>query len=365
MSTFHQIALTFIPGIGDVTARSLLEHFGSAEEIFKASKKTLSEVPGIRKKAVDAILKKEGFERAEKELRFIEKFKIQLLFYTDEVYPKRLKNCYDAPVLLYYKGRADLNSSKIVSIVGTRNATAYGKELTQKLVEALKPHQVIIVSGLAHGIDGIAHKACIKHEIPTIGVMGHGLDRIYPAAHRSLAEKMLDKGGLLTEFPSETNPDRENFPKRNRIVAGLADAAIIVEAGLKGGALITAELANSYNRDVFAFPGSVNDEFSAGCNYLIKTNRANLITGIKDLEYMLGWAANDLETVKPKQVSLKLNLSEDEQAVVNVLESKGTIGIDDLSLLTKLPQSRLAVTILGLEMQGIVVSLPGKVYKLV
>jgi len=365
MSTLHQIALTFIPGIGDVTARNLLEHFGSAEIVFTASKKSLSEVPGIRKNAMEAILKKEGFDRAEKELRFIEKYKIQPLFYTNEAYPKRLKNCYDAPVLLYYKGKADLNSSKVISIVGTRNATAYGRELTQKLVEALKPHNVIVISGLAHGIDGIAHKACIKHDIPTIGVMGHGLDRIYPAVHRSLAEKMLSQGGLLTEFPSETNPDRENFPKRNRIVAGMADATIIVEAGLKGGALITAELANSYNRDVFAFPGSVNDEFSAGCNYLIKTNRANLITGIKDLEYMLGWAIDTAEDAKPKQVSLKLNLSEDEQNVINVLESKGTVGIDDLSLLTKLPQSRLAVTILGLEMQGIVVSLPGKMYRLV
>lgn len=365
MSTLHQIALTFIPGIGDVTARNLLEHFGSAENVFKASRKSLSEVQGIRKKAIDAILEKKGFDEAEKELRFIEKYKIQPLFYTEEVYPKRLKNCYDAPILLYYKGRADLNSSKVISIVGTRNATAYGRELTHKLVESLKPHDAVIVSGLAHGIDGIAHKACIKQQIPTIGVMGHGLDRIYPAAHRSLAEKMLVQGGLLTEFPSETNPDRENFPKRNRIVAGLADATIIVEAGLKGGALITAELANSYNRDVFAFPGSVNDEFSAGCNYLIKTNRANLITDIKDLEYMLGWIINGSETAKPKQVSLKLNLSEDEQLVVNILESKGTVGIDDLSLLTRLPQSRLAVTILGLEMQGIVVSLPGKVYKLV
>src|SRR5690606_37068547 len=179
MSTLHQIALTFIPGIGDVTARNLLEHFGSAEIVFTASKKSLSEVPGIRKNAMEAILKKEGFDRAEKELRFIEKYKIQPLFYTNEAYPKRLKNCYDAPVLLYYKGKADLNSSKVISIVGTRNATAYGRELTQKLVEALKSHNVIVISGLAHGIDGIAHKACIKHDIPTIGDMGHGIARIY------------------------------------------------------------------------------------------------------------------------------------------------------------------------------------------
>lgn len=362
MSQLHQIALTFVPGIGDITARMLLEHFGSAEGVFEAGKSQLSKISGIRKKTIDAILKKEGFNRAEKELDFVGKYKIQTLFYTDQAYPKRLRNCYDAPVLLYYKGNSELNTGRIVSVVGTRNATPYGKELTQNLVEAMKPYNVLVVSGLAHGIDGIAHKACIRNEIETLGVLGHGLDRIYPSQHRSLAEKMISCGGLLTEFPSETNPDRENFPKRNRIVAGLADATIIVEASLKGGALITAELANSYNRDVFAFPGNVNAEFSSGCNYLIKTSRAHLITGIKDLEYLMGWS----ETVskKTRQVSLKLNFSEEENLVVKTLEEKGIVAIDDLALSTQLPQSKLAVTVLGLEMQGIVISLPGKTYKL-
>ena len=363
MSLLHQIALTFVPGLGDITARALLEAFGSAENVFAASKARLAEVSGIRKKVVHSILHKEGFDRAEKEVQFIEKYKIQPLFFTDANYPKRLKNCYDAPILLYFKGDVDFNRQKVISIVGTRNATSYGKEITFRLVEGLKQHNVIVISGLAHGIDGIAHKACLKNEIPTIGVLGHGLDRIYPAANRPLAEQMIRMGGLLTEFPSETNPDRENFPKRNRIVAGLADATIIVEASLKGGALITAELANSYNKDVFAFPGSVNDEFSAGCNFLIKTNRANLITGIADLEYFLGWTESK-DTNKEKQISLKLNLSPDEQAVIDVLEEKGTTGIDDLSLLTEFPQSKLAITILGLEMQGIIMALPGKMYKI-
>ncbi len=362
MELLYQIALTFVPGIGDITARLLVEHFGSAEAIFQATKTNLSAVPGLRKKTIEAILNKEGFDRAEKELQFIEKYKIRTFFYTDEDYPKRLKNCYDAPILLYYKGTADLNHNKIISIVGTRNATSYGKELTQKLVEDLKPYQVIIVSGLAHGIDGTTHKASMKNDIPTIGVMGHGLDRIYPATHRSLAEKMLENGGLLTEFPSDTNPERENFPKRNRIVAGIADVTIVVEAGLKGGALITAELANSYNRDVFAFPGNVANEFSAGCNYLIKTNRANLISGIDDMENLLGWTV--AKKKKETQVSLRLNLSAEEKKVVDVLEEQGITAIDDLSLITQFPQSKLAVTILELEMRGIVVSLPGKIYKL-
>lgn len=363
MSLLHQIALTFVPGIGDITAKALIEAFGSAEEVFAANKARLAEIPGIRKKVIQAILHKEGFDHAEKEIRFVEKYKIEPLFFTDDSYPKRLKNCYDAPILLYFKGDADLNKQKVISIVGTRNATAYGREITYRLVEGLKKHDVLVVSGLAHGIDGIAHKACLKSEILTIGVLGHGLDRIYPAAHRSLAEKMIRMGGLLTEFPSSTNPDRENFPKRNRIVAGMADATIIVEASLKGGALITAELANSYNKDIFAFPGSVNDEFSAGCNFLIKTNRANLIAGIADLEYFLGWAEKK-EVNKEKQISLKLNLSADEQAVVDVLEAKGATAIDDLSLLTEFPQSKLAITILSLEMQGIIVALPGKMYKM-
>ena len=364
MVSLFEIALTFIPGVGAVTARNLLSYFGSAEEIFKARRaEKLMAVPGIGPKTAESILRKDFLTQAEKELGFIERYKIEPLFFTSERYPKRLKSCYDAPLLLYYKGNADLNSGRIVSIVGTRKATQYGKDLTQQLVEDLRQHNVIVVSGLAYGIDGIAHKACLKNEVTTVGVVGHGLDRIYPSQHRALAEKMLSNGGLLTEFPSETIPDRENFPKRNRIVAGMSDATIIVEASLSGGALITAELANSYNKDVFAFPGNVYEEFSSGCNYLIKTNRAGLITGIKDLEYLLGWTS-DTPKQAAKQTALFLNLSTDEQTLVNILSSRNTCSVDDLTLATQWPQSKLAVTILGLEMQGIILSLPGKTYKL-
>ncbi|MGV3509655.1 MAG: DNA-processing protein DprA [Sphingobacteriaceae bacterium] len=364
MSLLHKIALTLIPGVGSVNSRLLLKHFGSAEDVFKAKKPTLISIPGIGEKTAKSILQHDFFERAEKELEFVEKYKIKTFFYSDEDYPKRLRNCYDAPVLLYYKGNAELNNARVVSIVGTRNATSYGKELTDSLVDELQKHNVLVVSGLAYGIDAMAHKACLKYDIPTIGVVGHGLDRIYPAQHRSLAEKMVNKGGLLTEFPSQTNPDRENFPKRNRIVAGLADATIIVEASLTGGALITAELANSYNRDVFSFPGNVNQEFSAGCNYLIKTNRANLITSAKDLEYILGWICEKPKDEQQKQLSLRLNLSSDEKKIVDVLIAKGQTAVDEISIETQLPQSKLAITILGLEMQGVVIALPGKMYKL-
>jgi DNA processing protein len=363
MYSFHQIALAFVPGIGGVTGRALLGHFGTAEAIFNAKKSHLTTVPGIGGKTADLILSKQGFDRAEKEMQFIEKYKIKPLFFTDEDYPSRLKHCFDAPLILYFKGNADLNKTKVISIVGTRNATTYGKELCQQLVSDLKSHNVLIVSGLAYGIDIIAHKACLKEEIPTVAALGHGLDRIYPALHRNYAEKMVENGGLITEFPSGTNPDRENFPKRNRLIAGMADATIVVEASIKGGALITAEIANSYNRDVFAYPGRVNDEFSAGCNYLIKTNRAHLISNIKDLEYILDWTEKKPKK-EQKQISLQLNLSSEEKKVTDILEERGLTGIDALALSLKFPQSKLAITILGLEMQGIIVSLPGKMYKL-
>lgn len=362
MPSLYEIALTLVPGVGVVTARNLLDQFGDAESVFKAKPAQLTAIPGIGPKTAGNIHAKDCLTRAEKELAFVEKYKIRMLFYTSEEYPSRLRNCYDAPVLLYYKGNADLNSSRIISIVGTRNATSYGKELTDQLVADLKKHDVVVISGLAYGIDGIAHRACLKQDIPTVGVVGHGLDRIYPAQHRPLAEKMMSNGGLLTEFPSGTNPDRENFPKRNRVVAGLADATIIVEAAVNGGALITAELANSYDRDVFAFPGRVQDEYSSGCNYLIKTNRANLITGVKDIEYLMGWEIEEQQ--EQKQLSLPLNLSVEEKKVVDILMQKGTIAIDEISILAQLPHSKLTMILLSLEMTGIAIALPGKMYKL-
>ena len=364
MSLLHQIALTRIPEVGDITARNLLSYCGTAEAIFKSKKQQLEKIPGIGPKTASHISNYQAFERAERELKFIDKHKIKPYFITDEDYPKRLKNCVDSPILLYFKGQADFNCGKVLSIVGTRNSTEYGKELCKELLANLKIHQPLVVSGLAYGIDSLAHKECLKNSIATIGVLGHGLDRIYPAQNRALAEKMLDCGGLLSEFVSETTPSRENFPKRNRIIAGMADATIVVEASIKGGALITAEIANSYNRDVFAFPGKVIDEYSAGCNYLIKTHRANLISNAGDLEYLLGWTTSAANIKTTPQLSLMLDLSPDEKQLVSVLQEKGNVAIDDLSLLCEFPQSKLAVTILGLEMQGIIIALPGKVYKL-
>jgi len=364
MSKQYEIALTLIEGVGPLIAKKLLQHFGSAAAVFTANQKQLLEIEGIGKKTATAILQTNALALAEKELEFIEKHQIKVLFYEDDDYPKRLKSCYDAPLLLYYKGTANLNASKIVSIVGTRNATAYGKMLCKQLIEVLKPYEVLMVSGLAHGIDAAAHKESILQEVATIGVLGHGLDRIYPTTHRELAAKMLKCGGLLTEFLPGTKPDRENFPKRNRIIAGMADVTIVVEASIKGGALITAEIANSYNRDIYAFPGRVNDEFSEGCNFLIKTNRAGLINHPQDLIYYLGW---DDQNALPKpvvQVQLPLDLSREERMVCEALLPTA-LPVDELALKTNIAQSKLAVILLTLEMKGIIVALPGKLFKLV
>ena len=363
MSLKHQIALTLINGVGTLIAKKLLQHFGSAERVFSANLKELLQLDGIGKKTAEAILNTNAVELAEQELAFIEKHQIQVLFHEDENYPKRLKNCYDAPLLLYYKGTISLNQQRVISIVGTRNATAYGKMLCKQLTEVLKPYNVLIVSGLAHGIDAAAHKECVVSDMPTIGVLGHGLDRIYPAAHRELAAKMLKNGGLLTEFLPGSNPDRENFPKRNRIIAGMADVTIVVEASIKGGALITAEIANSYNRDVYAFPGRVNDEFSEGCNFLIKTNRAGLINHPQDLIYYLGWDDEASTKKASVQVHLPLDLNKDERTVCEAILTS-PLAIDDLFVTTNIAQSKLAIILLTLEMKGIIVALPGKLYKL-
>ncbi len=362
MSLVHKIALTLIKGVGPMIAKNLLIHFGSAEAVFEATKGKMLKIEGIGEKIADAVLHNDAIKNAKNHLLFMEKHDIKVLFYADNDYPKRLRNCYDAPLILYYKGTIDLNHRRIVSIVGTRNATAYGKQLCKQLAFELQAFDVIILSGLAHGIDAAIHKESLNHSIPTVGVLGHGLDRIYPAAHKELTQKMVLNGGLLTEFLPGTKPDRENFPKRNRIIAGIADVVVVVEASLKGGALITAEIANSYSRDVYAFPGRTNDEFSEGCNFLIKTNRAGLINHPRDLIYYLGW--NDEKQKKPEiQSQLPLHLNETEQCILTVLDNQ-TMCIDDLSLKTNLQQSKLTVSLLTLEMQGIIISMPGKMYKL-
>lgn len=358
------VALHFIPGIGDYTIRQLISYCGSAEKVFKTPKGKLLKIPGIGPAIAEALTRGGSFEKAEKEIKRAEKESVKIIFYLDKNYPSRLKHIPDAPSMLYVKGNFDFENPKTVGIVGTRQATAYGKEQVEKLVEGLVPHGALIVSGLAYGIDIQVHKQALKNNLPTIGIMGSGIDVIYPATHKETAHKMLGHGGLVTENPFGTKPDAHNFPERNRIIAGLSDALVVVEAAEKGGALITAEIANGYNKDVFAFPGSVGITYSAGCNNLIKTNKAHLISSIKDLEYIMNWeAATTTRQKKVTPFSLE-GYTEEEKIILTLLLEKSPVMIDELSWKSNLPVSQLASVLLGLEFNGAVKSLPGKMYAL-
>jgi DNA processing protein len=358
----HQLALAFVPGVGAKTGRLLLERFGDAVSVFKAPLKELKQVEGISETRAKGFRDATVMQRASEELEFIEKHHLHVLFQGHN-YPRRLTQCADVPLLLYYRGTADLDTAKVIAIVGTRKNTDYGQQLCEELVEAVKSlGDVVIVSGLALGIDAIAHKRCVQLGIPTVGVLGHGLDRIYPFSHKTLAEQMLQQGGgLLTEFPSGTLPDRNNFPMRNRLVAGMSDVTVVIESGANGGALITAHLAAGYNREVAAYPGRVNDSRSAGCNELIRANIAAMITKPADLLELMNW--ND-KKAKPVQKQLFLNLSPQEQRIVDILTAKESLHADELFHHTGLSNSQLAATLLQLEMQGIIRTLPGKFYRM-
>lgn len=357
----YNISLTKVPLIGPVQAKILAEHLGNAEDIFKAKKSALEKIDGIGEIKAASIKNFQDFSFAEKEIEFIEQYNVKTFFLSDNDYPKRLMNCYDPPTILYYKGNANLNASKIVAVIGTRLHTEYGRQLTETLIKDLASQNVLVVSGMAFGIDGIAHKAALKNALPTVGVLAHGLDILYPPEHTALAKEMLStNGGLLTEFPSRTKPDRHNFPTRNRIVAGMSDATIVVETNNKGGSMITAELANSYNKDVFAFPGRTTDTKSAGCNTLIKTNKATLISNANDVIEALGWKEN--HKIKKAQRQLFIDISAEERIILEILKEKETVHIDELNLKSNLSSSTVAAAILNLELQNIICSLPGKLY---
>ena len=358
----YQIAVTLIPGIGDISGKRFVSYCGSAEAIFKEKRKALEKISGMREVTLDALSNpKDILERAEQEVAFIEKNGIKPLFYQDTDYPRRLLQCEDSPMMLYYKGNANLNANRVVAIVGTRNITDYGKEVCVKLVNDLVDEQVLVVSGLAYGVDTVAHRTSVKTGLPTVGVLGNGFQQIYPAANNKLAAEMLSNGGLLTECMSGTLPDRENFPRRNRIIAGMADAVIVIESALKGGSLITADLANSYSRDVFAYPGRVMDLYSQGCNYLIRTNRAHLMESVSDLRYVMRWERD--KTQEERQTTIFREFSEEEKRIMNCFDSKSVIGLDDLIVGTDLSTTKLASLLLNLEFDGILKALPGKRYQ--
>ena len=358
----YQIALPLIPGVGDINGKKLVAYCGSAKAVFEEKRATLMKIPGIGLFTANKIHNHKSLKRAEEEIRFIEKFNIQPLFYTNPDYPARLLNCEDGPMMLYYKGTAKLNTKRVVSIVGTRRASNYGRSICKQIVSDLKAKDILVVSGLAYGIDSCAHRKSLDCEMETIGVLAHGLDRIYPAQNRKLAERMLEQGGLLTEFLSKSNPDRENFPKRNRIVAGMSDAVVVVESDKKGGAIITAGLGNSYNRDVFAVPGRVGDDGSRGCNLLIRTNRAALAENGNDIAYLMGW--DDKPTLAREQPQLFVSFSEEENHLLQTIRENGEISIDQLVIKSGMMTSKVAAALLTLEFEGAVQSLPGKRYKI-
>lgn len=358
----YEIALTLVQGIGDVIGKKLVAYCGGAEAVFCETKKALVKVPNITENVVQSIMSKQVMARAEEELEFVEKNGITPLFYLDTQYPKRLQHCHDSPMLIYYKGKADLNAAKVVGVVGTRNISDYGRYMTESVIGDLSADNVLVVSGLAYGVDAAAHRAALKYDLATVGVLGHGMQTIYPAENRKLSQKMLEKGGVLTEFISGTKPDRENFPQRNRIVAGMVDCLLVVESALKGGAMITADLANSYDREVFAVPGRVGDIYSEGCNHLIKINKANLLTNANDIRYVMRW---DVDTkVVAKQMRLFRDFSEDEKKVMDVFGNNMIVHLDDIIVGSELSPSKIASVLLSLEFDGILTALPGKRYQI-
>ncbi len=364
MSVLHEIALTLIPGVGHATGKKLLVACDGAQAVFEESRRALVKIDGIGEAIVNQLFtfRDQALERAAAEVEFVNKYKIRTLFYTQSDYPKRLRECVDSPIMIYYRGTADLNVPKVVAIVGTRKSTDYGRDVCRAITESLSSVTPLIISGLAYGIDSCAHKSALDFGLQTVGVLAHGLDRLYPSSNKGLAQRMLGQGGLLTDYMSQTIPDRENFPTRNRIIAGLADAVVVVEGSLRGGALITAEIANSYNRDVFSVPGRIGDEYSEGCNYLIKTNRAHLIQGADDIKYIMGWS--DESKPKVQQQKLMVVLSADEEALVNILQSNDEASIDKLCSMSGLTPTKAASALLSLEFQGLIRCLPGKMYKL-
>lgn len=363
----HCLALQLIPGIGIISARTLYDVFGNATDVFSRRNELVHYTQPSQRKLIKMLECTEAFDRAKRELDFAEKNKLTCLCISDRHYPSRLRECVDAPLVLFFKGNADLNALRIISLVGTRNATEYGRQLCNdfiKGIQILSP-DTLIVSGLAYGIDIAAHRAALDSGLPTVGVLAHGLDRIYPTVHRKTAVEMIEQGGLLTEYLSGTNPDRQNFVRRNRIVAGMCDATIVVESAAKGGALITAGLAGDYHRDCFAFPGRISDSFSQGCNALIRDNKAALITSAEDFVKAMCWEDVNTRQAPPViQRQLFIDLSPEEELLVNTLQSHPDgMQINLLVVDTDIPINRVSALLFELEMKGVVKALAGGVYR--
>ncbi len=363
----YRLALPQLPGIGPISARNLIRLAGNATTLFEHQNELTDIVPEATsafKKLLDC---SDTLRLCEAELRFAEKNRIDCLDERNEKYPSRLRECEDAPLVVFYKGNADLNKTHVISMVGTRNVSEYGKDICTRFIHDLKEllPDVLIVSGLAYGVDINAHRAALQNGLETVGVLAHGLDRIYPAVHRKTATEMVNQGGLLTEFMSGTNPDRQNFIKRNRIVAGMADATLVIESAEKGGSLITADIAQSYHRDCFAFPGRIYDPYSAGCNNLIRSNRAALLQNAEDLVAAMNWD-NRPAPVHSIQRQLFPELDEKEKFIVSILQKHPDgIQVNTLVVESNIAINHLTGIMFNLEMKGIIRSMAGGMYKLI
>lgn len=358
----YTLALKLTPRVGDITAKTLISYCGSAENAFKESKRTLNLIPGIGHSIASSLSSGSTLKVAEKELSFTKKNGIDLIHFKDSQFPIRLNRCNDGPIFLFSKGVFDFNPSRTLAVVGTRNATNQGKKICRELVEGLSESNIQVISGLARGIDTVAHQSATSFNMETLAILAHGLDRIYPAENKKMANEMLEKGGWITDFFSGTKPDKENFPRRNRIVAGMADAILVIESKRFGGSMITAEIGNSYQRDVFAVPGRVNDTISEGCNFLIKTLKAGLIENASDLCYQMQW--DQSSKCQWTQKKLFVGLSKEEELIYNALEKNSVLQLDDICQLLNSSVSILSMHLLNLELQGIISSLPGKKYRL-
>ncbi|WP_300565053.1 DNA-processing protein DprA [Flavobacterium sp.] len=363
------LALQKVEGIGDIMAKKLLNHCGSAEAVFKSKASQLAAIDGIGKILLQNLKDKTIFGQAERELQYIQKNNINVSFFKEENYPDRLKHCIDSPILLFTAGNMNLKQKRIISIVGTRQITSYGMDFCKKLIADLAPLDPIIVSGFAYGVDIVAHQAAIENNLQTIGVLAHGLNQIYPKAHKKYMSKMETNGGFMTDFWSTSNPDRENFIKRNRIVAGISEATIVIESADKGGSLITANMANDYNRDVFAVPGRTSDKYSQGCNNLIKTQRAHVLTSAADLVYILNWdlemASKSRNDKRSIQKQLFISLEPEEQIIFDFLQKNGKEQMDVIALECDLPIFKLSSLLLNMELKGVARPLPGKLFEVI
>lgn len=358
---FYLLALLKVDGVGDVMAKKLLNHCGTAEAVFTTKINQIAAIDGVGSVLLKKLKDKSVFEKAQAELDFIGSNNIQVSFFQDENYPERLKHCFDSPVLIFSAGNIDLKNKRIISIVGTRQITSYGIEFCKKLIEDLAPLDPVIVSGFAYGVDIVAHQLAMDNNLQTIGVLAHGLNQFYPKTHKKYVAKMEQNGGFITEFWSSSNPDKENFVRRNRIVAGMTEATIVIESADKGGSLITANLANDYNRDVFAVPGRVTDKYSQGCNNLIKIQKANVLSSAADLVYILNW---DIEKkVKPIQKSLFVDLDGNEQKVYDYLLKNGKELLDTIALQCDFPIFKISGILLNMELKGVIRPLPGKLFE--